>query len=108
MSDTDYISLKILDKPHSFKCDPKYHQSLKDALADLEKRIEVIKRNSALADTSQILGIVALNLAHELMLEKQNTPRQQEIMQNCIDALDKALSKRQAFDYNVLVSDQDL
>ena len=80
MSESNIVSLNILDKCYQIKCRAEKTAELRESAAYLEEKIRAYQTSKS--PKADQLIITALNLAHELILQK----KQIELMQNKIEA----------------------
>ncbi len=94
----DTIDIHVLGKSFTVACPPEQNQQLHQVAADLNQRLEELKRRTGLGSLEQLAVMAALNLTHELLQVEQGQRREQEQMQERINLLqttiEQALSER--------------
>jgi cell division protein ZapA (FtsZ GTPase activity inhibitor) len=70
MSKPDVVSLNILDKCYQIKCSKEKIAELRESAEYLEKKIFAYQSNQSSLREDKLI-ITALNLAHELLLQKK-------------------------------------
>lgn len=70
MSEPEIISLNILDKCYQIKCHPEKVAELRESAAYLEAKMRAYQSKQSPKE-DKLTIITALNLAHELLLQKK-------------------------------------
>jgi len=100
MKDTqsEPISVSILDREYQFACQPDERKALKDAAIFLDERMRSIKGAGRLMSLERIAVMTALNLSDELLKSQQNEKHRQQTVDSRIrmlaDELDDALGEQ--------------
>ncbi|WP_345316911.1 cell division protein ZapA [Ferrimonas gelatinilytica] len=94
----DTIDIHVLGKSFTVACPPDQNHQLQLVAADLNRRMEQLKRRTGLGNLEQLAVMAALNLTHELLQVEQGQRREQEQMQQRINLLqttiEQALAER--------------
>lgn len=105
------ISVKILGKDYQVTCPEGKEAPLMDAAHFLDRKMTEIRHGSKIFGLERIAVMAALNLAHELLLHRNNTTEYAEIittqLQNLHDKLDGALNSDQ-LDGHVIEAEADV
>lgn len=89
MSDAaNTVSVTILDKSFKIKCPPEKIAELKESAQYLDTKMREISQGGKLLSLDRISVIAALNITHELLLQKRQTNQY-------IDAMNKRLQDLQ-------------
>lgn len=78
-SDSKAVTIKILDKDYRISCPEEERDGLIASAEYLSARMREIRDNSKIIGTDRIAVMAALNLAHELL---ENKNRKQDYYQN--------------------------
>ncbi len=67
MSDTQTVSVSILDKRYQVSCPPEQEAELVVSASYLDKRMRSIRKHGKAIDLERIAVMAALNISHELL-----------------------------------------
>lgn len=67
MSDSNAISVMILDKEFRVSCPPEEANALRNAAAFLDERMRDVRATGKVIGSDRVAVIAALNIAHELL-----------------------------------------
>ncbi len=85
MSDQDNtVTVTIMDKTFKVKCPQEHISDLRESARFLDEKMKEVSQNSKILSIDRIAVIAALNIAHELLLQKNDNL-------NCIDQMSKRL-----------------
>ena len=88
MSDnTNSTPVRILEKFYRFGCHPSEHHELQQSAQYLDEKMRLIRDGGKVAGNERIAIMAALNLAHELMLLKNQKDNYIDTMGNRISVL---------------------
>jgi cell division protein ZapA len=94
-TESEPISVNILDHQYQFACEAGEREALKDAAVFLDGRMRAIKEAGRLMALERIAVMTALNLSDELLKLQKNEKHRQENVDHRIrmlaDELDDAL-----------------
>ena len=97
-SNSEPISVDILDREYQFACEPGEREALRAAAAYLDERMRAIKSAGRLMSLERIAVMTALNLSDELLkLQKVEKHRQQNVdsrIRMLVSELDDALDRQ--------------
>jgi len=97
-SNSEPISVDILDREYQFACEPGEREALKAAAAFLDERMREIKSAGRLMALERIAVMTALNLSDELLKLKQVEQHRQKNVDNrirlLVSELDDALERQ--------------
>lgn len=96
-SNSEPISVAILDREYQFACQPEEREALKEAAVFLDERMRSIKGAGRLMALERIAVMTALNLSDELLRLQKSEKYRQNTVDNRIrllaDELDDALDE---------------
>ncbi|CUR53247.1 cell division protein ZapA [Buchnera aphidicola] len=69
------IDIEIFGRFLKVHCPNNNGQELQEAANNLNKRLNELKNKTGVSNTEQLVFITALNICHELILEKKNTEK---------------------------------
>lgn len=87
------VDIQIFGRALRVNCPEDQHQALNNAAEDLERRLHELKERSNVANTEQLVFIVALNICYELAQEKQKTSDYASNMGQRIRLLQQAIEQ---------------
>ena len=93
-NDDNLISVNILNREYTVKCNPHEVSSLQESASYLNEQMQKMKKNSKLNSGDQIAVITALNIAHELISLKN---QQTNSIQNMSDRIHNLQNKIEIF-----------
>ena len=67
------VTVKILDKDYRIACAPNHKESLEDSAALLNDKMLEIRSSGKVIGSDRIAVMAALNLAHDLLQQQQQT-----------------------------------
>ncbi|QEP44082.1 cell division protein ZapA [Ectothiorhodospiraceae bacterium BW-2] len=82
----------ILDKSYTIACTPEERLALLESAAMLDDRMRHIRDTDKIVGTERIAVIAALNIAHELLLERRSSGSSPEVAE-AIVKLSKKIEK---------------
>ena len=71
MSESDLVSVSILDKEYQVACKPDEREELLQTASELDGRMRAVRKSGTIVGLERIAIMVALNLCHEL---RNSTP----------------------------------
>lgn len=86
------VNVRILEKDYKIACPAGEHQSLLDSAEMLNEKMNEIKNSGKIIGAERIAVMAAINLAHELLMEKNQErvdpeiKQQLESLKNTIDS----------------------
>jgi len=89
------VTVRILDKEYKIACPAGEHQSLLDSAEMLNEKMNAIKNSGKIIGAERIAVMAAINLAHELLMEKHQERVDPEIKQqldNLKESIDSAVN----------------
>lgn len=75
-------SIYILDKEYLVACTPKERDALRESGRIVDEKMREIRQNGKVIGTERIAVMAALNIAHDLLLEKHGDETRDETMRN--------------------------
>ena len=67
------VTVKILDKDYRIACAPNHKESLENSAALLNNKMKEIRSSGKVIGSDRIAVMAALNLAHDLIQQQQQT-----------------------------------
>lgn len=93
MSNSEAVSIRILDREYTVGVEPDERDSLVAAARLLEQRMRDVRGANRMAAIDRVAVLAALNLAHELQqLRDENSRRERELTRT-LDALQRKLDQ---------------
>lgn len=86
------VSLSILGKLYKVKCPTEKIQELRDSAQYLEERMRKLGQSSKITNTDRLAIITALNVTHELLIQKMQTSNYIEAMNQRIYDLQQKIA----------------
>jgi cell division protein ZapA len=80
-NETVPVSVKILDKEYRIACAPKHKESLEESANLLNNKMLEIRASGKVIGSDRIAVMAALNLAHDLLQQEQQTADTTQIKQ---------------------------
>lgn len=71
MSKAEPVSIRILDREYTVGCEPEERDSLQAAARLLDAKMREVRGSNRVAALDRVAVLAALNLAHELMQQRQ-------------------------------------
>lgn len=68
------LSITILGKAYQVSCETEERDQLLQAAAELDRRMRDIRQTDSIIGVERIAVMAALNLANEVLTQKQDTP----------------------------------
>jgi len=81
------LTVSILDKDYQISSPPSEAKTLRDAAADLDKRMRDIKQNGGIIGLERIAVMAALNTVHELQSERSKHSHYQDSVNQYVGRL---------------------
>lgn len=91
MSQSEPVSVRILDREYTVGVEPAERDSLTAAARMLDARMREIRGNNRMAAVDRVAVLAALNLAHELHLMREELAQQQQRFQSAMNDLHRRL-----------------
>ena len=91
MSQSEPVSVRILDRDYTVGVEPDERDSLTAAARMLDARMREIRGNNRMAAVDRVAVLAALNLAHEMQLLRDQLAEQQRRFQNTLGDLNRRL-----------------
>ncbi len=73
------VTVKILEKDYRIACAPNHKDSLEDSASLLNNKMLEIKASGKVIGSDRIAVMAALNLAHELLQQQQQTANDNQL-----------------------------
>lgn len=86
-SDNNSVSVKILDKAFNIRCPVDRVSELHEAAEYLDTKINELQGHDKVVNVDDLVMITALNVAHELLIEKKQKSTSVDTMQDRINSL---------------------
>lgn len=80
--DTVPVTVKILEKDYRIACAPNHKDSLEDSAALLNDKMLEIRTSGKVIGSDRIAVMAALNLAHDLLQQQQQTAGESQLKQH--------------------------
>lgn len=80
MSEKNDVTVKILDRNYQIKCPADKIHELYNAAKHLDEKIIELRNNDKILSSDSLLAVVALNITHELLVQKKQNITQIENM----------------------------
>lgn len=93
MSQSEPVSVRILDRDYTVGVEPDERDSLAAAARTLDTRMREIRGNNRMAAVDRVAVLAALNLAHEMQLLRDQLAEQQRRFQSTLDELNRRLDR---------------
>lgn len=93
MSDGQLIEVKILDREYKIKCPKEEMQELQEAARLVDNRMRELRKAGSTTSLEQVAVVTALNMAHDLMLSKQQKHSYVDMMSNRIQELHQKIEQ---------------
>lgn len=91
MSQSEPVSVRILDRDYTVGVEPDERDSLTAAARMLDARMREIRGNNRMAAVDRVAVLAALNLAHEMQLLRDQLAEQQRRFQSTLGDLNRRL-----------------
>ena len=75
------VTVKILEKDYRIACAPNHKESLEDSAALLNNKMLEIRTSGKVIGSDRIAVMAALNLAHDLLQQQQQTVSENNLKQ---------------------------
>ncbi len=76
------VTVKILEKDYRIACAPNHKDSLEDSASLLNNKMLEIKASGKVIGSDRIAVMAALNLAHDLLQQQQQTTNDNQLTQH--------------------------
>jgi len=76
------VTVKILEKDYRIACAPNHKDSLEDSASLLNNKMLEIKASGKVIGSDRIAVMAALNLAHDLLQQQQQTANDNQLTQH--------------------------
>lgn len=86
-ADNNSVAVKILDKTFNIKCPVDRVSELHEAAEYLDAKINELQGHDKVVNVDDLVMITALNVAHELLIEKKQKTVSVDAMQDKINGL---------------------
>lgn len=93
MSTSSPVTIRILDREYTVGVDAQERDSLEAAARTLDGRMREIRGGNRTASVDRIAVLTALNLAHELLLLRQQLSQQESDLQRTLGELNQRLDQ---------------
>ena len=93
MSDTEPVSIRILDRDYTVGVQPAQREGLLAAARLLEKRMHEIRGGNRMVAMERVAVLAALNLAHELEILREENRTRDRALASALDALERRLGQ---------------
>ncbi|MCI1711109.1 MAG: cell division protein ZapA [Chiayiivirga sp.] len=88
---TDPIAVRILDREYLVACPPDEREGLQSAASLLDGRMREIRSGNRMAGIDRIAVLAALNLAHELIQQRQGGGHRERELSRALGDLTRRL-----------------
>ncbi len=93
MSNSEAVSIRILDREYTVGVEPDERDSLVAAARLLEQRMRDVRGANRMAAIDRVAVLAALNLAHELQQLRDENGRRDRELTRTLDALQRKLDQ---------------
>ncbi|OGT47079.1 MAG: hypothetical protein A3F17_02040 [Gammaproteobacteria bacterium RIFCSPHIGHO2_12_FULL_41_15] len=93
MSDGQLMEVSILDREYKIKCPPEQTQELQEAARLVDNRMRELRKAGHNSSSEHVAVVTALNMAHDLMLTKQQKHSYIDMMSNRIQELHQKIDQ---------------
>ncbi|WP_242101399.1 cell division protein ZapA [Lysobacter sp. M2-1] len=93
MSNSEAVSIRILDREYTVGVEPDERDSLVAAARLLEQRMRDVRGANRMAAIDRVAVLAALNLAHELQQLRDENGRRERELARTLDALQRKLDQ---------------
>ncbi|HEX5662624.1 cell division protein ZapA [Lysobacter sp. M15] len=93
MSNSEAVSIRILDREYTVGVEPDERDSLVAAARLLEQRMRDVRGANRMAAIDRVAVLAALNLAHELQQLRDENGRRERELTRTLDALQRKLDQ---------------
>lgn len=93
MSNSEAVSVRILDREYTVGVEPEERDSLMSAARLLEQRMRDVRGANRMAAIDRVAVLAALNLAHELQLLRDGNARRDRELAHTLDTLQRKLDQ---------------
>ena len=76
------VTVNILEKEYRIACSPNHKESLEDSAALLNDKMHEIRSSGKVIGSDRIAVMAALNLAHDLLQQQQQTSDDSQLKQH--------------------------
>ena len=90
------LKIKILDKEYQVACKPEDRAALEQSAELLNEKMQEVRRGGAIIGLDRIAVMTALNLAYELITNRDNSSAQSEsaaIIDSALERVEAALDR---------------
>lgn len=90
------LKIKILDKEYQVACKPEDRAALEQSAELLNEKMQEVRRGGAIIGLDRIAVMTALNLAYELIANRDNSSAQSEsaaIIDSALERVEAALDR---------------
>ncbi|WP_372875195.1 cell division protein ZapA [Pseudomonas sp.] len=96
MTQSNTVTVHILDKEYCIACPPGEHSNLESAARYLDDKMREIRSSGKVIGADRIAVMAALNIAHDLLHKEHNLNRQststREHVRDLLERVDQALA----------------
>lgn len=93
MSQTEAVTVRLLDRDYTIGVEPAGRQSLAQAGRLLDQRMREIRGSNRTAGMDRIAVLAALNLAHEMQQLRDGLAQQEAALQRTLEDLNRRLDQ---------------
>ena len=93
MSNSEAVSIRILDREYTVGVEPEERESLMSAARLLEQRMRDVRGANRMAAIDRVAVLAALNLAHELQQLRDGNARRDRELARTLDTLQRKLDQ---------------
>lgn len=93
MSNSEAVSVRILDREYTVGVEPEERDSLMSAARLLEQRMRDVRGANRMAAIDRVAVLAALNLAHELQQLRDGNARRDRELARTLDTLQRKLDQ---------------
>ncbi len=87
------VNVRILDRDYTVGVTAEERDSLLAAARHLDDRMRELRGNNRMASVERVAVLAALNLAHELEMQREESARRDQALAHALDAIDRRLSR---------------
>ena len=93
MMDAETIKVKILEKEYQVSCNPEEVDELRQSADYVHDKMKEIKKNSSVVGLERLAVMVSLNIANDLLREKDKSLGVKSAQDNNVKALARKVEK---------------
>lgn len=107
MHEPQFVEISVLGRTYRVACPPEQHELLQQAAHKLNDAMEDLRLRAHGASNEQLAIMAALNLSHELLLEKSRIQQYSENMEQRIRKLDQVIQEALHVQTNMAAEELD-